>query len=465
MDMVDVTDILLGNLTADAQDGIADFTDLDVIKAGTGYRLEFTMLPEWQVQVVYTGVFSVKAGPATNLRLKNQPSIKGITSEALPSQPVVELIDKFGNFNVQSIPTTVSVTISPLDAEVFPGWNGGSTLHNMTGSVGGLATFTQLTLYGLGSWYIDFQATLNFRATSVRAETPIYLNQLTVPIVYMTFSMEFSLWTTDSENSLLTTLSDVCNLEKQALEIVTVDPGSVIVGLAFYVPDPAPLWKLVAADFERDDSKFKALGAMSFTSPGFSLELEVPPPPPPPPILKPYTGLPFDVVTFWTELTQAMVISAYTVGLGMAIFTEIAASFAQSARASELSCPEGEPTHGSRWHTGAGLQSGGAFRSLITHVQFVAALSSIGGRGGQVQFSFTFPEPILRGTGNFTFHNTSDIPDVRLPHGARTLADKLDWTNLRSNITHILGNSELFPRPCDVYAQQITIGATFDFAF
>ena len=142
----------------------------------------------------------------------------------------------------------------------------------------------------------------------------------------------------------------------------------------------------------------------------------------------------------------------------MAIFSEVAVSFARAERASELASPEGEPMLGNRWHTGSSVQSGGAFRSFVTHVQFVAAMSSLGGRGGQPDFFFLYPEPINRGSENASNHNQSLITDVRLPHGMRTLAQKLDWTNLRSNATYLLGNADLFPRPCDVYAQQVTIG-------
>jgi hypothetical protein len=277
--------------------------------------------------------------------------------------------------------------------------------------------------------------------------------------IYFTFQMEFSDWSIQYATNFTKVLADVCKLDASLVEITKVNPGSVVAEVAMYVPNSPAYWKLILDDFAAADSKLKAAGAISFKAPGVAFALTVPRPPPPPPAPRPYTGIPFDVVHFWSDITQGFVISAYSMGIGMAIFTEVAASFAQAARISELAAPEGGRVSGNRWHTGAGLQSGGAFRTLITQVQFVAALSSIGGRGGQPHFFFTFPEPGPLPVGQAVkLHNHSLIKDVRLPYGMRELAGGLDWTNLRSNSSSLLGDADVFPRPCDVYAQQVTIG-------
>ena len=459
--MTDVTHLLMGNLTADAPDGVADFTDLDVIKVGSGFQLQFSISPQWKVEDVRTASFTVKAGQLANLRVRVQPSVMGATMQALDTQPVIELMDKFGNFKPDAVPTMVSVKMSAVDKNpaAFLTWNAGATEFGSVESVNGLATFTQLTLFGVESWYLDFEAEVQFRTVSVRAAQPIILRQMKATPIYFTFQMEFSDWSIQYATNFTKVLADVCKLDASLVEITKVNPGSVVAEVAMYVPNSPAYWKLILDDFAAADSKLKAAGAISFKAPGVAFALTVPRPPPPPPAPRPYTGIPFDVVHFWSDITQGFVISAYSMGIGMAIFTEVAASFAQAARISELAAPEGGRVSGNRWHTGAGLQSGGAFRTLITQVQFVAALSSIGGRGGQPHFFFTFPEPGPLPVGQAVkLHNHSLIKDVRLPYGMRELAGGLDWTNLRSNSSSLLGDADVFPRPCDVYAQQVTIG-------
>ena len=451
------TSLLMGNLTADASTGIADFTDLDVIIVGSGYQLKFSMLPQWKVDPIFTGVFSVKSGPAARLRILVEPSTSATTTQLLTKQPQVELTDIFGNFNKEAIATVVSVKITPVDPSAPPGWQGGLVEGGDVLSKSGLATFTNLVFYGIGAWTIDFDAELNFRPASARAAEEIILNQLASEAMQVVFAMDINNWSTDDEKELIATMALICGLDTAAFEIMDVAAGSVIVGLAFHVSDPAPYWKLASDELSNIPSALSGLGVIGLSAPGVDVEFDLPPPPPPPVPPKPYTGIPLDVVSFWTEVIQAFVISGYCVGIGMAIFSEVAASFATATRVSELANPEGEPAQGNRWHTGAGIFSGGAFRSFITHVQFIAALSSLGGRGGQPQFFFAYPYPTDR-SGNWSVHDQSLIDNVRLPMGARTLAETLDWTNLRSNVTDILGDADLFPRPCDVYAQQVTTG-------
>jgi len=457
-DMIEVTDILDGNLIADARHGIAHFTNLDVLIAGSGYRLKFSMAPAFKVDAIFTGAFSVKAGPASRLNLRVQPSATGITTEVLNVQPVLELTDIFGNFNVEAISTFVFVTITAVDLESPPGWQGGLTTGSPVETVEGVATFTELALFGLGAWKIEFEAEMNFKMQFVSSAQNIVLNQLASEVMEFVIAMDINSWNADSENALLAGISEVCNLDISALEIMDVAAGSVVAGVALHVPDPTPYFKMIAADLGSQPSIFSNLGVTGVIAPGIKVALDIPAPPPPPPKPRPYTGIPFDVVDFWTETTQVFVITGFSAGIGFSIFTEVAASFAGAARISELASPEGAPMHGNRWHTGAGIQSGGAFRTFITQVQFVAALTSLGGRGAQPQFFFTFPEPVNLGAGNWSVHNQSRITDTRLPYGMRTLGGKLDWTNLRSNVTDVLGNADLFPRPCDAYAQQVTIG-------
>jgi len=457
-DMVEVTNFLNGNLIANARSGIAEFTNHDVYMEGSVYMLKFSMAAKFMVDDIFTGMFSVIGGPVSRLRVRVQPSIIGMTTKVLDIQPVVEMTDAYGNFNPQALSTTVSVMITPDDLQASPGWRGGSTMGSSVKTMQGVATFSELVLIGIGVWKIDFQAEINFKSQYVSASQNILLiNQLESAVVEFVLAMEISSWTADSGTTLLAAISNVCKLDVSALEILDVAAGSVIAGIAIHVPDPTAYYKMIAGDLGSEPSELSNLGVISFSAPGINVALDIPLPPPPPPKLGPYSGIPLDVVDFWTEMTQAFVITGYSTGIGFAIFTEVMASFSGAARISELASPEDEHIHGRRWHTGVGVRSGGAFRSFITQVQFVAALTLLGGRGAQPQFFFTFPEPVDDSAGNRNVHNQSRISDTRLPHGMRTLGTKLGWTNLRSNVTDMFG-ADLFPRPCDVYAQQVTIG-------
>jgi len=461
----DVSAFLKGNVTADASSGLASFTDLDVSKAAVGYKLQFTLPQRWSIGIIFTGSFSVRGGPATLLNLAVEPATKSTTTQVLSPQPTVELTDMYGNFNPDAVPAFVTVIIRPDDPSAFPGWTDPSVPDRVSGgrveSKQGRAEFTELALYGLGIWHIEFSAVLNFQTVSTSAASTIFLQQLDSPAVEFVLAVDINDWSNANEVVLLETLATICGLDIAALEVTDIAAGSVVAQVAIHVPDASSYFQMIADDLNSESSALAGLGVYVARGPGIEVQNEAPAPPPAAVAPAPYTGLPLDMVNVWAGSVQSLVIAGYSLGIGMAIFSEIAVAFARAERMSELSSPEGEPMLGNRWHTGDSLQCGGAFRSFITHVQFIAAMSSLGGRGGQPQFYFQFPEPINRGTGNFTSHNQTLITDVRLPHGMRVLAETLDWTNLRSNVTYLLGNADLFPRPCDVYAQQVTIGTCF----
>jgi hypothetical protein len=458
----DVSGFLAGNRTVEAPNGIARFTNLDVIVVGHGYKLKFLMDREWLVEEYISGSFSVEPGSGAVLAISVEPSTKGTTAVVLETQPVVKITDKYGNFNANAPPTEVLVNITSLKPDPL-GWRAGQTNGSSVTSVRGIATFTDLTFFGLGLWYIDFEATMNFQKTSVRSKSPIDLKQLESKAVDFTLEMEFKNWNKDQGQKLLDAISQACGLDLAALEITQVRPGSVIASVAFHVPEPSQYWIRAANDLNTPNSKLKKLGVFAFTGPGISTKITLPSPPPPPEPPKPYTGMPLKAVEYLTDTINVVAIAATGSGVVMAIFSEVVASFAHAERISSLANPEGERMFGNNWHTGAAVFSGGAYRCFITQVQFVAAIASLGGRGGQPNFNFSFPEPVFRGVGNFSVHNQSHIRDVQLPLAVRTLAHKLDWTNLRSNITFILQNPDVFPRPCDVYAQQVTIGKSRSF--
>jgi hypothetical protein len=461
-DFADMNHLLIGNKTVDAPKGIAKFTDLDIHLPGAGYKIIFKLLKDFRVDIpLSTAEFSVQAGPIAMLRLIVQPSLMATTGEVLKTQPVLDLTDMHGNLNPGAIPTLVSVSMTPVDAKAFRGYMGGTIYGGVAESSLGVIKFTELALFGIGAWNINFTCEINYIPVIVRAQNATVLNQVNVESVEIKIDMNITDWNEDNEKALIAASAAICKLDPAAFEIKGVREGSVIVQMAMNVKDPAPFWERMKDDLTSGkQSLLKSLGVYGFKAPGINIEF------PKPstsqgikPMEKPYTGIPVDVVNYMTGITEAIVIAGTIVGIALAIFSELAAASSNSARFSELVNPEAEPEEGSRWHTGYAHFSGGAFKTFIYQVQCIAALCWLGGRGSQPEFYFAFPEPTVNTSfRTIGFHNQSLITEVRLPYAMRTLTDRLEWTNIRANVTTVLGRDNLFPHPCDAFAQQVTIG-------
>jgi hypothetical protein len=173
-DFADMDHLLIGNKTVDAPKGIAKFTDLDIHLPGAGYKINFKLLKDFRVDIPYsTAVFSVQAGPIAMLRLIVQPSLMATTGEVLKTQPVLDLTDMYGNLNPGAIPTLVSVSMTPVDAKAFRGYMGGTIYGGVAESSLGVIKFTDLALFGIGAWNINFTCEIRKKLM------PLNLNQLT----------------------------------------------------------------------------------------------------------------------------------------------------------------------------------------------------------------------------------------------------------------------------------------------
>lgn len=324
----DVTKFLKGNLTADASSGIAHFTDLDVSRADQGYKLQFSLAPDWNVQALFTGAFSIKAGPASLVNVAVEPAYIGTTTQPLDPQPVIELIDTYGNFNPDTLDTLVTATIKPDDPSAFLGWTPpelpGRTKGNIVTTDRGRASFTELALYGLGVWHIEFQAVLNFRTVTARSAGSISLRQLDSPSLKFIFAVDYDKWSSADEAALLETLVAICKLDVAALEVLDRSANEVggrrsllaagtVAQVAIHVPDPSPYFQMIAADLNSESSALKALGVYVVEGPGIKIENEMPDLAPPAEVLEEYEGIPFDMVELWSESAQALTISGYLV--------------------------------------------------------------------------------------------------------------------------------------------------------
>ena len=324
----DVTQLLRGNLTADASSGVAHFTDLDVSRSGQGFKLQFSLASQWNVGLIFTGTFSIKAGPATLLSVAVQPATVGTTTKVLDLQPVIELIDTYGNFNPDAVRTLVTAIIRPDDPSIFLGWTDpelpGRTKGNIVASDRGRAVFTELALYGLGTWHVEFEAMLNFRTVSVEAANTIALNQLDSAAVKFILAVDFAEWSSSNEVALLETVAAICNLDVTALEVTDrsankvggrrlLSTGSTVAQVAIHVPDASPYFKMIANDISSESSALSRLGVYSVVGPGIKIENEPPPAPPATAAPEEYKGISFEMVDVWTSSVQALTIAGYLV--------------------------------------------------------------------------------------------------------------------------------------------------------
>ncbi|KAJ1475518.1 hypothetical protein T484DRAFT_1828041 [Baffinella frigidus] len=187
-------DLLFGNTTASAPQGIAQFTDptaftpysvdlftdLEIHIVGVGdYQLRFQLPSAWSILPLASSAFDVSAGPSTQLVSNIEPSITGTTFDNLAIQPIVAQSDFFGNRNADAPPVDVVVRVTRTASDSTPiGYRGGEVLDGVVKTIDGVATFTNVQVLGLGSWDVHFEAFLNFRTTTTLAAAPLVLSQL-----------------------------------------------------------------------------------------------------------------------------------------------------------------------------------------------------------------------------------------------------------------------------------------------
>lgn len=144
------TGTLSGTLTAQAVNGVATFTDLEIDLAGSGFEIEFTA---GALTPAVSDPFDV-AGPATQLAVAVQPA-GAARNAVLLQQPVVEIRDAAGV--LVATDNTTQVTVS-LGATVGPPSSGAMLSGTLTvTAVNGVATFTDLEIDTPGVFTLDFE--------------------------------------------------------------------------------------------------------------------------------------------------------------------------------------------------------------------------------------------------------------------------------------------------------------------
>ncbi|MBY0490953.1 MAG: Ig-like domain-containing protein [Gemmatimonadaceae bacterium] len=163
------TGTLSGTTTVSAVNGVATFTNLQIIGVGP-HTLTFTSTG---LTAVTTASFTVNPGAPTQLALTTQPAgaVSGLT---LTTQPVVQIRDANGNLTTSSASVTAAIA------------SGNGTLSGTTTvtAVNGVATFTNLVIAGSGAQTLTFTSTGLTAATSgslTVSQTPTTLSIQTQP--------------------------------------------------------------------------------------------------------------------------------------------------------------------------------------------------------------------------------------------------------------------------------------------
>ncbi len=142
-----------GAITVNAVAGVATFTTLAVDGIVGDRTLTFSAPG---LTAVTSGTFTLQAGAPTQLVVRTQPN-GAVVGVPFTTQPVIELRDAAGNLSAGST-LAVTTTIN----------SGGGTLSGAitAGAVGGVATFSTLTMTGASG-----ARTLNFSAAGIPAVT------------------------------------------------------------------------------------------------------------------------------------------------------------------------------------------------------------------------------------------------------------------------------------------------------
>jgi hypothetical protein len=147
--------ILGGTTTVNAVNGVASFTDLSITGAGT-YVLAFVSTGLTQVASNEITISAPPSDPATQLVMVTQPAGNATSGAVLATQPSVGVRDAANNPVQSDAPVTAAIA------------SGAGTLGGTTtvASVGGVATFTDLRITGVGTFTLVFTSSGLTQATS-----------------------------------------------------------------------------------------------------------------------------------------------------------------------------------------------------------------------------------------------------------------------------------------------------------
>lgn len=157
---------LIGTVSVNCVGGVADFTDLAIDLAGTGYTLDFT---SGALTPATSSPFNITVGPAVQLAIQTQPG-NGTGGSALSTQPEVLIQDAGGNTVTTDNSTVVTASIS-----TGTGTTGATVMAGSTATASaGVATFAGLSIDLAGTGYtLDFDASTFTTVTSTQFDVTV----------------------------------------------------------------------------------------------------------------------------------------------------------------------------------------------------------------------------------------------------------------------------------------------------
>lgn len=224
-----------GTVTASiTANGYKDSVSITPTLAGVGQRIAATGGAVSNAQA--SGAFTVNAGPAASMRISTQP-IAARSGQPLVTQPVVQLLDGYGNAVTSGSGATATVTVTASG-----GILGGTT---SVAAVSGVVTFTDLTLAGLvGTPYtLTFAVSspsLSVTSSQVQVSGHGVATQLSVATAANTPSASGAVFTTvprvqvlDSAGNLVTSTGTIDGLAFGPYDLrgaITFGSGGSVVG-------------------------------------------------------------------------------------------------------------------------------------------------------------------------------------------------------------------------------------------
>lgn len=137
---------LSGDLTVNAVNGVATFSDLSLNRPAAGYRLRAA---SGSLTPAVSATFTITSGPPASMVFVTRPSELACSGDPLPQQPVLQLMDSEGN---QATTAGLEVT-----AQVSAGATLGGT-NKIQSNAAGTVEFTNLSITGVGAFQLHFTA-------------------------------------------------------------------------------------------------------------------------------------------------------------------------------------------------------------------------------------------------------------------------------------------------------------------
>ena len=154
-----------GTVTSATTNGIANFSNLSISKASSGYTLIATDTTNSAVNSTTSAAFNISAGSSAKLVYLNQP---GNTSTGAvidsPTGVQVEIVDSFSNLIASSDTIAISLLANPGSAILS-----GKLTSNASG---GVATFNSLSISNIANGYTLSAADVSNSNVSAAVSTP-----------------------------------------------------------------------------------------------------------------------------------------------------------------------------------------------------------------------------------------------------------------------------------------------------